>query len=89
MNSNLLYPTVTLNNGVKMPKLGLGTWLAKSDQSAHSVRFALRHGYDHIDTAKNYDNERQVGRGWKASIRRREEFFITTKVNNHNQGYTL
>jgi methylglyoxal/glyoxal reductase len=79
--------TATLNNGVEIPYLGLGTWLARGRDCEQAVKFALRNGYDHIDTAQGYDNERQVGKGWKSSGRTREEFFITTKINNSNQGY--
>jgi len=79
--------TATLNNGVEMPYLGLGTWQARGRECEQAVKFALRNGYDHIDTAQGYDNERQVGKGWKASGRPREEIFITTKITNSNQGY--
>lgn len=87
MRSVFLPSTTTLNDGNKMPRLGLGTWLANKHQCEHAVQFALRNGYDHIDTAQNYANEREVGKGWKASGRARVEIFITTKINNHNQGY--
>lgn len=79
--------TATLNNGVVIPYLGLGTWLSKGEQCEHAVQFALTHGYDHIDTARAYGNERQVGRGWQASGRPRDEIFITTKIQNADQGY--
>jgi methylglyoxal/glyoxal reductase len=79
--------TATLYNGVKIPYLGLGTWLARGRECEQAVEFALRNGYDHIDTAQGYDNEHQVGNGWKASGRPREDIFITTKITNSNQGY--
>jgi diketogulonate reductase-like aldo/keto reductase len=79
--------TAILNHGVEMPYLGLGTWQAWGRECEQAVKFALRNGYDHIDTAQGYDNERQVGNGWKASGRPREEIFITTKINNSHQGY--
>lgn len=79
--------TARLNNGVEIPYLGLGTWLSEGQQCEHAVQFALTHGYDHIDTARAYSNERQVGKGWKASGRARDEIFITTKIQNSDQGY--
>lgn len=79
--------SVTLNNGVEMPYLGLGTWQARGKNCTQAVEFALTHGYSLIDTAQGYGNERQVGKGWKASGRPREDIFITSKISNSNQGY--
>ncbi|MFN2303554.1 MAG: aldo/keto reductase [Anaerolineales bacterium] len=79
--------TARLNNGVEIPYLGLGTWLSTGEQCVHAVQFALTHGYNHIDTAREYGNEQQVGKGWKASGRPRSEIFITTKIRNIYQGY--
>lgn len=79
--------TATLNNSVEIPYLGLGTWLARGRECEQAVEFALTNGYDHIDTAQGYDNEPQMGNGWKASGRPRGDIFITTKINNSNQGY--
>ena len=78
---------LSLNDGHEIPILGLGTWLARGRDCTRAVAFALSHGYDHIDTAQGYENEKEVGKGWKASGRSREEIFITTKINNTNQGY--
>lgn len=80
--------TMTLNNGVEIPYLGLGTWQARGQECKHAVEFALKHGYNLIDTAQLYFNENQVGNGWKDSGRDRETFFITTKIGNQNQGYS-
>lgn len=82
-----IHSTVTLNNGVKMPYFGLGTFQAAGDKCAEAVEFALTHDYDAIDTAQAYENEDQVAKGWKASGRERGSFFLTTKVWNVNQGY--
>lgn len=79
--------TLTLNNGVEIPYLGLGTWQARGKNCVHAVEFALTHGYNLIDTAQAYGNESQVGDGWKASGRPRDEIFLTTKIRNSNQGY--
>lgn len=79
--------TIELHDGVEMPILGLGTFRAQGDDCERVVEFGLKNGYDHVDTAQGYANEKQVGAGWKASGRPREEIFITTKINNSNQGY--
>ncbi|MDO4290394.1 MAG: aldo/keto reductase [Eggerthellaceae bacterium] len=71
---------ITLNNGVKMPQLGLGTYLLEPDDAEAAVTSALASGYELIDTANAYVNERAVGRGMKASSRAREEIFLETKL---------
>jgi diketogulonate reductase-like aldo/keto reductase len=72
--------TVTLNNRVKMPILGLGTYLLTPAEAEESVYHALLDGYRLIDTANAYMNERAVGRGIQKSGVPREEIFITTKL---------
>ena len=54
-----------LNNGVEMPVVGLGTFKAKGDDVYNAVKVALEAGYRHIDTAKIYGNEEEVGRAIK------------------------
>lgn len=71
---------VILNNGVQMPQLGYGTILQSGDALTENVAFALNNGYDLIDTANRYGNEPEVGRGLKASGRRREDYFLETKL---------
>ena len=71
---------ITLNNGVKMPQLGLGTYLLEPDDAEAAVKSALTGGYELIDTANAYVNERAVGRGMRASGRAREEVFLETKL---------
>ena len=73
-------PYVTLNNGMKMPQLGLGVYLIKGSECVESVKNAIQLGYRLIDTAKYYTNEEGVGRGIKDSGIPREELFITVKV---------
>jgi len=74
----------TLHNGVKMPKLGLGTFLMPNGEDAYaSVLEALKVGYRHIDTAQMYQNEDSVGRAIKDSGLKREDVFITTKQRGH------
>ena len=72
--------TVTLNNGIEMPILGLGTYRLTPAQAEESVYHALTDGYRLIDTANGYMNERAVGRGIQRSGLPREEIFITTKL---------
>jgi diketogulonate reductase-like aldo/keto reductase len=81
-------PSVTLNNGVTMPTLALGVFKTKAgSETDQAVRWALEAGYRHIDTARIYGNERDVGLAVAASGVPREEVFITTKVWNSDQGY--
>ena len=84
---NMPSQTITLNNNVEFPILGLGTWQAVKSACVEAVAFALTHGYSLIDTAQGYNNETEVGKGWQESGRQREDIFITTKINNSNQGY--
>lgn len=72
---------VELNNGVKMPLLGLGVFRSPAGEITRSaVRTALEYGYRMIDTARVYCNERSVGRGIKDSLVPREQVFVTTKL---------
>ena len=72
---------ITLNNGVEMPLLGLGTFKMAGEECASSVRLAIQAGYRMIDTAEGYRNEEQVGQGIAESGIDRKELFIVTKVN--------
>jgi diketogulonate reductase-like aldo/keto reductase len=77
-----------LNNGVKMPWLGLGVWKAKDgDEVTLAVRSAIESGYRSVDTAAVYGNETGVGEGIRQSGIDRDQLFITTKVWNADQGY--
>ena len=70
----------TLNNGVKMPMAGIGTFLLTSDEAEASCVSALQNGYRLIDTANAYVNEKAVGRAMKKSGLQREEIFLETKL---------
>lgn len=77
----------TLNDGNKIPAIGLGTWRTTPPDSAKDiVKAAIDNGYRHIDTAAVYGNEEEVGQGIHAANVPREELFITTKLWNteHN-----
>jgi diketogulonate reductase-like aldo/keto reductase len=83
-------PDYTLNNGIKIPVVGFGTWQTPNDQTGvNAVKFALESGYRHIDTAVGYGNEASVGKAVKESGIARSEIFITSKLNNANHGYDL
>ncbi|KZE83455.1 glyoxal reductase [Paenibacillus elgii] len=80
--------TTVLNNGVRMPWLGLGVWKTKEgDEVVHAVQHALEAGYRSIDTAAVYGNEAGVGQAIQASSIPRDQLFVTTKVWNADQGY--
>lgn len=66
--------------GARIPAIGLGTWELRGRTCARLVEQALRLGYRHIDTAQMYDNEREVGEGFRASGAKRGDVFITTKI---------
>jgi 2,5-diketo-D-gluconate reductase B len=66
--------------GVELPKLGFGTFRLPGDDCREGVRDALEIGYRHIDTARGYENEREVGQGIADSGVPREEIWLTTKV---------
>lgn len=71
---------VTLNNGVKMPILGIGTFMLSPDEAEKSVTIALQNGYRLVDTANAYVNEKAVGRAIKKSGIKREDIFLETKL---------
>lgn len=83
----MLKETFTLNNGVKIPKLGLGTWFIEGDKAADAVREAVKSGYRLIDTAQAYGNERGVGEGVRTCGVPREEIFVTSKVAAEHKTY--
>lgn len=83
-----IHSTVKLNNGVEMPWFGLGTYLSPvGEQTRSAVRWALEAGYRHIDTARFYKNEADVGQAVRESGVPREQIFLVTKVWNDDQGY--
>lgn len=83
-----IYSRVKLNNGVEMPYLGLGVYLAASGQETQqAVKHALQVGYRLIDTASMYDNEYDVGKVIRESPIPRQEIFVTTKLWNSDHGY--
>jgi 2,5-diketo-D-gluconate reductase A len=75
-------PQITLNDGNKIPQLGLGVFKVDWSDAVENVLQALEIGYRHIDTAEMYGNEREVGEAIKQSGIPRDEIFITSKLNN-------
>ena len=71
-------PTITLNNGVLLPAIAAGTWQYKPEIAEQSVNDAFEAGFTHIDTAHDYDNQDGVGKALQG--RKRDSFFLTTKV---------
>ena len=82
---------ITLNNGVKIPQIGLGVFRTPDGaDTANAVKWAIEAGYRHIDTAKVYGNEKSVGEGIRMSGIDRRDIFVTTKLWNEDirQGRT-
>ncbi|MEQ4566668.1 aldo/keto reductase [Paenarthrobacter sp. CAP02] len=79
-------PLIELNDGNKIPQLGLGTWPLNDAQVADAVTEAVTRGYRHIDTAVKYGNEKGVGNGIRACGVDRGDLFITTKLDGEFQG---
>jgi len=82
-----LIPSITLNNDVRIPQVGFGTFQIAPDETQQAVESALEVGYRHIDTAAGYYNEAGVGAAIKAAGLPREDVFVTTKLRNGDQGY--
>lgn len=77
-----------MNNGIEIPQFGLGVYLTKSGtECLNAITWALEAGYRHIDTARIYGNEKEVGEAVRNSGIEREELFITTKLWNDDHGY--
>jgi len=80
--------TVKLNNNVRMPILGLGVYQSPPGRiTQNALKFALSVGYRHVDTARIYGNEVDVGHAVHQSGITREDLFVTTKLWNSDQGY--
>lgn len=80
-------PNAKLNNGITMPLLGLGVYDLYQKQAIEVVETAIEIGYRLIDNASMYENEKEIGVGIKNSGIKREDLFLTTKLNNTDHGY--
>ncbi|MCH4167611.1 MAG: aldo/keto reductase [Streptococcaceae bacterium] len=86
----MLEETYTLSNGIKIPKIGFGTWLIKNnDEATKAVKQAIQVGYRHIDTAEAYGNEVGVGKGIRQSGVDRQQIFVTTKLRAEFKTYDV
>ncbi|SFS14973.1 Aldo/keto reductase [Microbacterium sp. cf046] len=83
----LTIPTVTLNDGKAFPELGLGTYGLRGDAGISSIVAAVESGYRLLDTAVNYENEREVGEAVRRSGLDRGELLVTTKIPGRHHGY--
>lgn len=80
--------TLELRDGHEIPRIGLGVFQAKAGgETRAAVRSALELGYRHVDTARVYNNERDVGQAIAESGIPREQIFVTTKLWNSDHGY--
>ena len=78
---------VQLNNDVRMPLIGYGTWDVRGEEGKRHILEALEVGYRLIDTAQMYENEDIVGQAVRESGIPRRDIFITTKLHSPNRGY--
>ncbi|CAN1261721.1 NADP-dependent D-sorbitol-6-phosphate dehydrogenase [Linum perenne] len=85
--------SITLNNGLKMPTVGLGVWRMEGKEIRDLILNAIKIGYRHFDCAADYKNEAQVGEAlaeaFKTGLVKREDLFITTKLWNSDHGHVL
>lgn len=79
--------TYTLNNGVEIPKLALGTWMIEDENAADAVKAAVNLGYRHIDTAQAYGNEAGVGEGVRTCGIARGDLYVQTKLEAGVKSY--
>lgn len=85
--AELTIPSLTLHDGIEIPQLGFGVFQVPPEETQSVVELALEAGYRHFDTAAAYRNEKGVGAALAASGLSREEFFVTTKLWNSQQGH--
>jgi len=84
---NKLIPEITLNDGLTLPVLGLGTYTLKGNEGVNAILSAINTGYRLIDSAYNYENEGTVGEAVRRSSVPREELRITSKLPGRYQNY--
>ena len=80
-------PSLTLSDGIEVPQLGFGVFRVPPKKTQSAVELALEAGYRHIDTAAAYRNEKEVGAALAASGLLREDYFVSTKLWNSEQGH--
>ncbi len=87
MDQTTSVPSLRLHDDIEIPQLGFGVFQVPPEETQAAVELALEAGYRHIDTAAAYRNERGVGRALAASGLPREDYFVTTKLWNSQQGF--
>jgi diketogulonate reductase-like aldo/keto reductase len=87
MTSSIEIPSIALRGDVSIPQFGLGVFQVPPEETTENVLHAIEAGYRHVDTARAYENEAQVGQAIRASGLDRSELFITTKCFNDDHGY--
>ncbi|MEX6508287.1 aldo/keto reductase [Jiella sp. M17.18] len=80
-------PFLALNDGRRIPQVGLGVWQTPNEGVAAALEAAFAAGYRHVDTAAAYGNEEGVGEGIRSAGIPRDDIFVTTKLWNNDQGY--
>jgi 2,5-diketo-D-gluconate reductase A len=85
--AQMTVPGLRLHDGIEIPQLGFGVFQVPQEETQSTVETALDAGYRHIDTAAAYGNEKEVGAALAASGLRREDYFVTTKLWNSQQGH--
>ncbi|GAA0170662.1 reductase [Lithospermum erythrorhizon] len=84
---------ITLNNGLKMPMIGLGVWRTEGKDLKNLMINAIKIGYRHFDCAADYKNEAEVGEALEEALQtglvKREDLFITTKLWNSDHGHVV
>jgi diketogulonate reductase-like aldo/keto reductase len=86
--TNVTTASIALNTGARIPRVGLGVWQTpRGSTTRAAVESALATGYRHVDTARIYGNEADVGAALRATAIPRAELFVTTKLWNADQGY--
>lgn len=83
----MIKDTFKMHNGVTIPAIGFGTWQIPNEEAHAPVTYALKHGYTHIDTARGYQNEENVGKAIHDFDIAREDVFITSKLPAEIKGY--
>lgn len=85
---NCIQDSYVLSNGVKIPCVGFGTWKLPDNQSTIDIiKTAIDCGYRHVDTAAMYKNEQAVGKAVRECGLKRNEIFVTSKLDNPDHGY--
>ena len=80
-------PTVTLNDDTLFPELGFGTYMLTGEEGTESIVQAIGNGYRLLDTAVNYENEREVGEAVRRCGLDRDELLVATKLPGRDHGY--